>query len=1533
MNHEKELQLAKAPYNWLKASPLVTIPTLFFIASIVAASDIFYYFCLGNFNCGSGGRQAMEFGVGVLGSALWHLVLLQYALNKQSGLVREHGRKALLQAGIRTGVALFGVALDWLTEAGGGFACIFIGILLLIWVINATQSKRWVEGDTPPAAHHRVETYNPEFKPLIQPTQDMLDIAFADLDSERDVVVLATIEKLGSFSQVNESILKRLEQLAAEDDNPDVRMDARTALNRLKYLEDSARAIGSEEHQPEQDSDLPAETLNRIHRQIQIEDDILILQAIAKLTHLNYSSAAIRLRLEQLAIHSASPTVRAEALGALGLSQNRVVQRQSASGKLERDIRNAILQEIAGWEFAGLLNKQNADVIRRRYDYDFAPQTPPSPSPVQTAAPTPQAVQPKPLPAQTPAPVAPTQPQVPPEPRPSLLQTLTSEASVKIYLYLGAFFVIAAAAILGAVVESLRLPILMAATLIFGGLAIAIKKRLPQPSFALFIVFSFLLPITGISLEEFLRQSLGLSNAFTDWYWTLLYFVMSLIWAGSARLYESRFFAIAAYVSLTLSFFSAGIAMNVEPPIHIFLLSFAALAGLAWTRILQMWKDSTFALPVFIAAQIVQAVTLAFSIGAFGLSLVDTSSETLLLIFGFGTWTLAAVFYIASDLIQPFFAFSWLACAALIPMPWFLAVAFDLESFGSAILMFVWGGLIAGLSEPLQRTGWGRKFSLQSLLAAMPSLALAILTGFVHEVWLGLAVALGIALLFTLLHILRSRWWLWTLALANFAIAYFALFQLDFIARLDIFFGYQLTGIAILFLLPDLLLKKDWRDNLAWRLPPRIFGVLFAIAASLTLFFPEQPAQAAFGFGVFALFCAAYALLYRKPLLGYISAAYLPLAVIYGLDALNSDAWLPALTGLAVVYYLASVLFRSRAGWGNMLRNSGLAIGAASSLTALILLKETGGWYALVIGSLFLIETYLSRKGIFEIGAPLLFTLGAFLILRDLEIVEVSSHLFAYSLVWIALDTLFHLTFRDARPWQLPVRITGAALTVFNTLSVVTDGNNAFAAASFGIYTLLFLALSLIHRTPVLGYLPAVYLPLAAIFTLEHFRVDAWLPVLTGIAILYFVGGFVLRAREGWSLVFRNSALALGALFSITALILFKETGGWYAIVAGLLFIAEMYLRRNGWFEAGAPALFTLGMFLILRDFDAQRVEYHLLAYSLIWILEDLAAHLTFPNPRPLAWLIRIAGALTALANYGFLFFNSDPSTAAFGFALYALLFLTVSLVYRQPILLYAFTLTLPLFAAFLFRIFGITQWIHPVTGIAALTYAAGHFLRRRGNPNGWDQPPLFSGLALGVIVSGAAPILGGLDASIPVAIAATLWAFEAFSKRNAWLAFPANGLYLLAYFIILFEINVDEPQFFSIGTALFGLIQHYLLTRAEGKTGTFIMGMFSQFVLLGTTYIEMINRNDLNYFFLLFIQSLVILVYGIVIRSRSLTFFPIGFVALGVVTVAYSALKDIGTIFLIGCTGILLLMLGVGAVLLRERIAKLGERLSDWKA
>jgi len=289
---------------------------------------------------------------------------------------------------------------------------------------------------------------------------------------------------------------------------------------------------------------------------------------------------------------------------------------------------------------------------------------------------------------------------------------------------------------------------------------------------------------------------------------------------------------------------------------------------------------------------------------------------------------------------------------------------------------------------------------------------------------------------------------------------------------------------------------------------------------------------------------------------------------------------------------------------------------------------------------------------------------------------------------------------------------------------------------------------------------------------------------------------------------------------------------------------------------------------------------------------------------------------------------------AATGFGIFTLLFLAVSLLYNQPSLFYTFTLTLPLFVAFLFRSFEITKWIHPVIFLAMAYYGFGFFLRLIKRAAGWDLTLLYSGLGVGVIVSIAAPILGGMDAAIPVAIAATLWAAEALAKKNAWLAFPANLLYLLAYFIILIELKVDQPQFFSMGTALIGLFQHYLLTRTESKTGAFITGMVSQFVLLGTTYIQMLHTGQLMiYFIVLFFQSLAVLVYGLVIRSRSLTFFPIGFVVLGVITVVNNALEGVGAIFVIGCTGIILLILGIFAVLMRERISKLSERISDWKA
>ena len=59
----------------------------------------------------------------------------------------------------------------------------------------------------------------------------------------------------------------------------------------------------------------------------------------------------------------------------------------------------------------------------------------------------------------------------------------------------------------------------------------------------------------------------------------------------------------------------------------------------------------------------------------------------------------------------------------------------------------------------------------------------------------------------------------------------------------------------------------------------------------------------------------------------------------------------------------------------------------------------------------------------------------------------------------------------------------------------------------------------------------------------------------------------------------------------------------------------------------------------------------------------------------------------------------------------------------------------------------------------------------------------------------------------------------------------------------------------------------------------------------------------------------------------------PIIFAVLSVVTVLYGLLEGILPVILIGCTGIILLLLGILAVVMRDRVKKISERFNDWSA
>ena len=229
------------------------------------------------------------------------------------------------------------------------------------------------------------------------------------------------------------------------------------------------------------------EILDGILEGLRSDDRVRLLDSIRELEANNFSSEAIRRQLEKLAL-TGDKEIQQSAITALAFKTNRYIA--SRNSALNRNLRETIIKQIENWEMDGIIQSIQAVVLKQRYNFDVTPlPSRPTPAPVPEKEST--------L----------IQPAIPAGPCPSLLQTLLSEASIKTYLYLGAFFVIAAALILAAVVDAARLPILGITTLAFGGGAFVIRKRLPQPSFALFIVFSFLLLIDANALETALALS------------------------------------------------------------------------------------------------------------------------------------------------------------------------------------------------------------------------------------------------------------------------------------------------------------------------------------------------------------------------------------------------------------------------------------------------------------------------------------------------------------------------------------------------------------------------------------------------------------------------------------------------------------------------------------------------------------------------------------------------------------------------------------------------------------------------------------------------------------------------------------------------------------------------------------------------------------------------------------------------------------------------------------------------------------------
>ncbi|MEW5941950.1 MAG: hypothetical protein AB1750_19980, partial [Chloroflexota bacterium] len=620
-----------------------------------------------------------------------------------------------------------------------------------------------------------------------------------------------------------------------------------------------------------------------------------------------------------------------------------------------------------------------------------------------------------------------------------------------------------------------------------------------------------------------------------------------------------------------------------------------------------------------------------------------------------------------------------------------------------------------------------------------------------------------------------------------------------------------------------------------------------------------------------------------------------------------------------------------------MLIHSGLALGALVSLVALFTPGERGGGYALIVAAMFALEMFTRRNTYLEVGMESMLTI-AFVLFLGFEKVSDTYHYFGASLIWLGCDMILNLSLPNRRAHIVP-RLFGALLTAVAAFFLlwrrIPAGETSILLTAYALFFALY---AWTYRRPWLAYFATAAAAASVYFALDHFNLAQWLPFFTGLTVIYYAAGLLLFQKDsGWGSMFRYSGLALGSLVALVALVQLEPYGGWYALAVGALFIVETFAYRNGWFEAGVHPVLSAAAFLILRDFNVTEEPYILLTLSLVWLAGDVLFERLFAG-RKLGLPARVIGH--AIAGFNALTLLILPQmyvVSAVCFGVYAAFYALYAWLYGRPLIAYASTSSLALTLFFAWRAADLTLWILPMIALASLYYLAGFLLRssRADAAPGWNAVLHLSGLGLGTIVACAAPFqTGGLEKAIPIAITATFYAAEAFARRNVWLGFPANAFYLAAYFVILDELNVTEPQFFTVGAAALGLFQHYLLRRAEQKPAAFITGLVSQLVLLGASYLQMVNTGESKYFYILFFQAIVVLAYGAMfMRSRSLTIAPIGFLVLAIVTILYDWLKDLALVYIIGITGLILLGLGILAVVMRERITDWAERFGDWDA
>jgi hypothetical protein len=392
---------------------------------------------------------------------------------------------------------------------------------------------------------------------------------------------------------------------------------------------------------------------------------------------------------------------------------------------------------------------------------------------------------------------------------------------------------------------------------------------------------------------------------------------------------------LLALAAGSLAMLLVGRWLDRTPHLDLLLIELPTLAALGGTIMLERWQDRRFALPLFILAQVQQVALLGWSAILVLFTLADQglSSPGWWLVIAF-TWLLAALFYSLSQRLMAFVLFAPLAVAALAPVPLFFSGVFSPAWQVVMALAWLWGTLLALGGEGLGRVKWPG-LSIYSIWLLMASSGLYLLAaggGLADRVAFGLAYLIGTAVVYLGLTLYRPRVWLWSGSLLAATAAYFAVFFLPSLESYDFYPGFILLWPALALLGLSLALRRGWRADRHWHLPPLILGGLVGAVVLLALLATgfDEPGRATLALVIVAGFLTLFAWLDRQPLLGYGATASLALALGFGLVWGKQEQWVLPLVGLVSLYYLSGLAatWLGRLGaWAGVLRLSGLGLG------------------------------------------------------------------------------------------------------------------------------------------------------------------------------------------------------------------------------------------------------------------------------------------------------------------------------------------------------------------------------------------------------------------------------------------------------------------------------------------------------------------------------------------------------------------------------------------------------------------------------